>query len=277
MAGYRDGQGLGFDFRQPKVHSPCEMATKNTKCVRKLERPRPLRLNSDSDRSSSAVVSPAESVSTLSDSSAPCAFTEEEVINELEILHVSVNNGNFDETVSAQIGTVCAMLMVKGAAIDSSNKEVLDCYYVTLRNAARDERLDTCSRMKLLQVIELRAMGWKWNENMRDFYRKRILQLSEGQESELSATYSTTCSTNCIAACNSSPCSSSSPCNSSSCNSSPPQVPYGTAPAQQPQQQQQLQQSSHLLSAMAPASSPPLSLQPTEVLKSSGKFGKPAK
>lgn len=257
------------------------MATKSTKGVRKLERPRPLRLNSDSERCSSTVVSPAESVSTLSDSSAPCAFTEEEVINELEILHVSVNNGNFDETVSAQIGTVCAMLMVKGAAIDSSNKEVLDCYFVTLRNAARDERLDACSRMKLLQMIELRGMGWKWNENIRDFYRKMILQLAEGQESELSSSYSTTCSTNCIASCNSSPCSSSSPCNSSSCNSSPPQISYGAAPPQQPQQQQQQQlqqqQSAHLLSAMAPASSPPLSLQPTEVLKSSGKFGKPAK
>ncbi|KAL3207161.1 hypothetical protein MRX96_010476 [Rhipicephalus microplus] len=37
----------------------------------------------------------------------------------------------------------------------------MDCYFVTLRNASRDERLDAIARLRLLEVIELRASGWK--------------------------------------------------------------------------------------------------------------------
>ncbi|KAH9384961.1 hypothetical protein HPB48_026988 [Haemaphysalis longicornis] len=79
---------------------------KSTKCVRKLERPRPLRLNSDSDGASTAsTIGPANGV--LTDSPEPLAFPEEKVVRELERLHTSVNNGNFDATLSAQIGSLC--------------------------------------------------------------------------------------------------------------------------------------------------------------------------
>ncbi|CAN8024608.1 unnamed protein product [Ixodes persulcatus] len=128
------------------------------------------------------------------------------------------------------------MLEMQGNSILSTSiPEQLDCYFVTLRNASRDERLDVIDRLRLLEVIELRAMGWKSNENIEEYYKRKYI------EHEISQSYDFT----------------------PLANSSSTQLAYATQPSQQ---------------ASLPASaSPPLSLQPTEVLKSSGKFGKPAK
>uniref|UniRef100_A0A1E1XD05 Eukaryotic translation initiation factor 4e-binding protein mextli n=1 Tax=Amblyomma aureolatum TaxID=187763 RepID=A0A1E1XD05_9ACAR len=215
------------------------MSTKSTKGVRKLERPRPLRLNSDPDKSPSSVLSPAESVTMLIDANAQCAVTDEDVLKEIEMLHISVNNGNYDATILPLIANVCDLLKLKGASMESSFKDQLDCYFVTLRNASREERLEVVGRLRLLEVIELRAMGWKCNENWTEYYKRKLAEL-EGHEF---STY----------------------------NSSSTQMGFLPQLQVQPQQQQ------HTMTPIAPATSPPLSLQPTEVLKSSGKFGKPAK
>ncbi|XP_075530702.1 eukaryotic translation initiation factor 4E-binding protein Mextli-like isoform X6 [Dermacentor variabilis] len=200
------------------------MSTKSTKSVRKLERPRPLRSNSDSDKSPSSLLSPAESVTMLLDTNAQCSVSDEDVLNEIETLHVSLNNGNYDATILALIANVCDLLKLKGASMESSFKDQLDCYFVTLRNASRDERLDVIGRLRFLEVIELRASGWKCNDILTDYFKCKLAELEPQQQ-------------------------------------------------QQPQQAQQ----QHSMAPITPATSPPLSLQPTEVLKSSGKFGKPAK
>ncbi|XP_077502799.1 uncharacterized protein LOC144113544 isoform X3 [Amblyomma americanum] len=215
------------------------MSAKNTKGVRKLERPRPLRLNSDPEKSPSSVLSPSESVTMLIDTNAQCAVTDEDVLKEIEMLHISVNNGNYDATILPLIANVCDLLKLKGASMESSFKDQLDCYFVTLRNASREERLDVVGRLRLLEVIELRAMGWKCNQNLTEYYKRTFAEL-EGHEF---STY----------------------------NSSSNQMAFLPQLQVQPQQQQ------HTMTPIAPATSPPLSLQPTEVLKSSGKFGKPAK
>ncbi|XP_029834459.2 eukaryotic translation initiation factor 4E-binding protein Mextli isoform X1 [Ixodes scapularis] len=205
------------------------MSGKSMKGIRKLERPRPLHLNSDQEKGSTGTLSPTDNAPLRNDT------TDEEVLNELEALHISVNNGNLDKTTLSQIVHVCNLLKSRGALIESSFKEQLDCYFVTLRNASRDERLDVIDRLRLLEVIELRAMGWKSNENLEEYYKRKYI------EHEISQSYDFT----------------------PLANSSSTQLAYATQPSQQ---------------ASLPASaSPPLSLQPTEVLKSSGKFGKPAK
>ncbi|KAK8769500.1 hypothetical protein V5799_014034 [Amblyomma americanum] len=148
----------------------------------------------------------------LIDTNAQCAVTDEDVLKEIEMLHISVNNGNYDATILPLIANVCDLLKLKGASMESSFKDQLDCYFVTLRNASREERLDVVGRLRLLEGHEF-------------------------------STY----------------------------NSSSNQMAFLPQLQVQPQQQQ------HTMTPIAPATSPPLSLQPTEVLKSSGKFGKPAK
>nr|XP_037284055.1 uncharacterized protein LOC119176806 [Rhipicephalus microplus] len=207
------------------------MSTKSTKGVRKLERPRPLRSSSDTDKSPSSLLSAAESMAMSLDTNAQCSVNDEDLLMEIEMLHVSLNNGNYDSTIQALIANVCEALKVKGATMESSFQDQMDCYFVTLRNASRDERLDAIARLRLLEVIELRASGWK-GIDLVEFFKCKFAE-SEPQQYQ----------------------------------------------QQQHHQQQQTQQSQqqHPMAPVAPATSPPLSLQPTEVLKSSGKFGKPAK
>ncbi|CAN8014601.1 unnamed protein product [Ixodes persulcatus] len=205
------------------------MSGKSMKGIRKLERPRPLHLNSDQEKGSTGTLSPTDNGPLRNDT------TDEEILSKLEGLHISVNNGNLDKTTFSQIVHVCNLLKLKGAIIESSFKEQVDCYFVTLRNASRDERLDAMDRLRLLEVIELRAMGWESNENLEEYYKRKYTEL------EISQSYDCT----------------------PLANLSSTQLTNATQPLQQ---------------ASLPASaSLPLSLQPTEVLRSSVKFGKPAK
>lgn len=50
----------------------------------------------------------------------------------------------------------------------------LDRYFVVLRNAARDERIEALCRLHLLEIIELRASGWKGNENLDNYCRHKL-------------------------------------------------------------------------------------------------------
>lgn len=73
----------------------------------------------------------------------------------LETLEVSVNNGNLDPQL---IFEVCAYLKVNGSYLDESSfRDQLDLYFNSLRNITRDNRLDSLSRSRLLELIELRT------------------------------------------------------------------------------------------------------------------------
>ncbi|KAL3207159.1 hypothetical protein MRX96_010475 [Rhipicephalus microplus] len=96
------------------------MLTKSTKGVRKLERPRPLRSSSDTDKSPSSLLSAAESMAMSLDTNAQCSVNDEDLLMEIEMLHVSLNNGNYDSTIQALIANVCEALKVKGATMESS-------------------------------------------------------------------------------------------------------------------------------------------------------------
>ena len=47
-----------------------------------------------------------------------------------------------------------------------------------LRNACRDGSLDLVARLQLLEIIELRAMKWKPNENLTNYYQKKMSQVA---------------------------------------------------------------------------------------------------
>ena len=49
---------------------------------------------------------------------------------------------------------------------------------VFMRNACRDGSLDLVARLQLLEIIELRAMKWKPNENLTNYYQKKMSQVA---------------------------------------------------------------------------------------------------
>ncbi|XP_065299449.1 serine-rich adhesin for platelets-like [Dermacentor albipictus] len=153
------------------------MSVKSTKCVRKLERPRPLRSTdtpgSDPDKSLTPLLSPAEDTTSLTDG-VMCASTDQLLLlSQMESLCASIDNGNRGATVSQ----ICSLLKAKGAAMESSFKDQLDRHFVTLRNAARDDGLDSVGRLRLLEVVELRAMGWQSDKSDTGYYARKFDEL----------------------------------------------------------------------------------------------------
>jgi hypothetical protein len=69
---------------------------------------------------------------------------------------------------------------VYGAYLEILYKELLDHAFKIFRDKAQDDiRVDLLSRLHLLELIELRAKGWKGTEVMNQYYRKKVNQYSQ--------------------------------------------------------------------------------------------------
>jgi len=80
------------------------------------------------------------------------------------------------------VGSIVALnngLKVYGLQLEQTHKDVLDKYQVFLRTACRDGTLDLVARLQLLEIIELRAMKWKPNENVTNYYKHKLLQVEQ--------------------------------------------------------------------------------------------------
>ncbi|XP_035205036.1 eukaryotic translation initiation factor 4E-binding protein Mextli-like, partial [Stegodyphus dumicola] len=148
------------------------MSMKSARTIREpLKKPRPLKSTSSSEQIKFQVPESKDAVVHKS---------KADILADLEALNVSISNCNFDEFTAADVSTMCAILKKRGEELDSSHKDAVDRYFSTLRNAAREDRLDIISRLKLLEVIEIRAMGWKTNENLTNYYNSKIQELEQG-------------------------------------------------------------------------------------------------
>jgi len=88
-----------------------------------------------------------------------------------------------DKHYTAQVvGRIVSLnkgLKLFGPQLETTHKEVLDRYQVFLRNACRDGSLDLVARLQLLEVLELRAMKWKPNDNVTNYYKTKMLQVEQ--------------------------------------------------------------------------------------------------
>lgn len=143
-----------------------------TKCVRKLQRPRPVLSMQppvcDPNRSGTPMSFPAEDVGGLS---SRC------VSKQLLDLCASLDNGNYAARTLSQIAGVCNLLKVAGAAMEPHFEGDLDRCFETFRNAARRSELPVLDRLRLLEVIELRANSWKSDRDMDEYYARKYEEL----------------------------------------------------------------------------------------------------
>ncbi|XP_019763413.1 eukaryotic translation initiation factor 4E-binding protein Mextli isoform X2 [Dendroctonus ponderosae] len=98
---------------------------------------------------------------------------------------------------------LCQHLKVYGAYLEILYKEQLDHAFKIFRDKAQDNiRVDMLSRLHLLELIELRAKGWKGTDGMNMYYKKKLNQCSQV---DLSDTISLSDSMSSILTLNSSP------------------------------------------------------------------------
>lgn len=155
-----------------------------TKIVRQIERPRPLLEHSMS-------MSASGSAAANSEGSFPVRkkLTSSHVINGaesgLELLDrvvASLDQGKTKKTLGQEVPDLVVGLNLglkeHGPALEVDQyKDQFDKAMMSIRNACKDDRLDLVSRLHLLEVIELRAMEWKANDNVTNYYRQKLAQI----------------------------------------------------------------------------------------------------
>ncbi|XP_037068762.1 eukaryotic translation initiation factor 4E-binding protein Mextli-like [Pollicipes pollicipes] len=130
--------------------------------IGKVEKPRPLK-----SASSSSIVGKGV----------------DDVLSDLEKVCRMIASDTFNSALSSAITSLSFHLKMMGHQLESICKDELDKRFVHLRNGCRDDRLDRASRVRLLELVELRAQQapWSCNENVTNYYRQ-MLQLIESQQ-----------------------------------------------------------------------------------------------
>lgn len=151
------------------------MAAAATKGVRKLDRPRPLRsapseVGDPSGGGTPSLFPPAAAVP-----------ASRNVIEPVETLCTFLDNGNRDAQTLSQIAGVCRLLKDRGADMDRDYEKILDRCFAIFRNASRDNQLSFLDRLRLVEVIEMRAMRWKGDEALAEQYGTRYAQFENAE------------------------------------------------------------------------------------------------
>nr|CAD7261474.1 unnamed protein product [Timema shepardi] len=132
-----------------------------SRLVRKVDKPRPLKLPLNQNRLSSIEGKYG-------------AF--EEIMAMTEAVSGNIANGNHDSMLQHSIMTLCSHLKKYGPQLETVFKDQLDRAFLSFRNGSRDEHLDVASRLHLLEVIELRTRNWSSCEDTNNYYKQHIVE-----------------------------------------------------------------------------------------------------
>lgn len=93
----------------------------------------------------------------------------EELIQLIDNVTVGLQSCN---TTPESITLLLHNLRVHGPQLEAVSKDTLDRAFVVFRNASQDERLNITTRLKLLELIELRAKSWD-NDDTIAYYKSK--------------------------------------------------------------------------------------------------------
>jgi len=101
----------------------------------------------------------------------------EELVVAVEAVYRGLASRQYDKTMVGQVASLCAGLKRQGSALEASHKEQMDKLLSAMVAACRDDELDLVTRVHMLEVIELRSMGWQTNENVTNYYQQKLAQI----------------------------------------------------------------------------------------------------
>ncbi|CAG9814539.1 unnamed protein product [Phaedon cochleariae] len=110
--------------------------------------------------------------------------TVEDVIQAVEQVAALLSSNIADNKLSYKDSVInlCQHLKVYGVYLEILFKEQLDHSFKIFRDKAQDDiQVDMLSRLHLLELIELRAKGWKGTDGMNMYYKKKINQFGNTQ------------------------------------------------------------------------------------------------
>ncbi|KAG5892126.1 hypothetical protein JTB14_032348 [Gonioctena quinquepunctata] len=105
--------------------------------------------------------------------------TVEDVIQAVDQVAALLSSNIADSKLSYKDSVInlCQHLKIYGVYLEILFKEQLDHAFKIFRDKAQDDiQVDMLSRLHLLELIELRAKGWKGTDGMALYYRRKINQ-----------------------------------------------------------------------------------------------------
>ncbi|XP_029164639.1 eukaryotic translation initiation factor 4E-binding protein Mextli isoform X3 [Nylanderia fulva] len=129
-----------------------------TRNVKKLEKPRPLKLNQRN-------------------STVDGRITTEDIVSLIDNVAMQLTNGFHDRTLQMNVISMCSHLKLYANELEAIYKDQLDRAFVAIRNGSQDDRLDLTTRVHLLELIELRAKQWRHTDSMDVYYMQKLSHL----------------------------------------------------------------------------------------------------
>ncbi|XP_046676503.1 eukaryotic translation initiation factor 4E-binding protein Mextli isoform X3 [Homalodisca vitripennis] len=131
----------------------------STRTVKKLEKPRPLKMSSSQTKVTSELSPhvPLQDLMILVENSSQ-----------------SLLDKNYDETLTANVAVMYSKLKIHGQQLETIFKDQLDRAFVVFRNACQDDGLLFTTRLHLLELVELRANQWSNSDNTLVYYSAKM-------------------------------------------------------------------------------------------------------
>eukprot|EP00092_Neocalanus_flemingeri_P031024 GFUD01033701.1.p1 GENE.GFUD01033701.1~~GFUD01033701.1.p1 ORF type:complete len:162 (+),score=70.66 GFUD01033701.1:55-540(+) len=101
------------------------------------------------------------------------------IMTSLSSLLSQLTSPPFSPSLLSSLANQCTLLKQYGAQLEQTNKTQLDEVQVELTRLCQDTSLGLEQRLQLLELIELRTLGWETNENMEQFYRIKFKEVGD--------------------------------------------------------------------------------------------------
>ena len=89
----------------------------------------------------------------------------------------------FTRLIVIQLVPLCDGLKRQGHLLEADHGEKLDTLQMFLTEICKDPGVDVTLRLKVLELIELRSLGWNSSPGMESFYREKISKFEKKDDS----------------------------------------------------------------------------------------------
>ena len=107
------------------------------------------------------------------------------VLSSLTTLLPQLISPPFSPSTLVSISHECTLLKQYGIELEQTEKQQLDLLQGELTRLCQDTSLDLQLRLQLLELIELRTLGWETNESMESFYKEKFQEVEEKEDEEV--------------------------------------------------------------------------------------------
>ena len=104
------------------------------------------------------------------------------LLTSLTSLLPQLTSPHFPPSTLAIVSEQCTLIKQYGRQLEETEKVLLDQMQEELARLCQDSSLDLELRLQLLELIELRSLGWESNESMESFYRDNFEEVEERRE-----------------------------------------------------------------------------------------------